>query len=154
MGASCVAKRVLRIKKRRRRRTSQKNEYIVVNLERRGPIQAEAATVLHRSAGGHERIREENHMVVVIYGGDLVRARVCGQHELLVDASDVALELRVSTARSRSEREFYWDAPTQVSARSTLGTLREIKTRNHQKNCADGQISIHFLDRLVEQEEN
>lgn len=49
-----------------------------MDLERRRPIQPEAATVLHISAGGHERIGEENDMVVIIYVSDLVRARVCG----------------------------------------------------------------------------
>lgn len=124
-----------------------------MDLERRRPIQPKAATVLHISAGGHERIGDENDMVVVIDGGDLVRARVCGQCELLVHASDVGLEPRVSTARPCSERVFYWDAPTQVSARSTRSPLKEIKARNHNQNCRDGHLSIHFLDRLVEQED-
>ena len=78
MRASCIAKGVFGIEERRGRRASKKNEYIVVDLERRRPIQPEAATVLHISAGGHERIGEENDIVVIIYVSDLVRARVCG----------------------------------------------------------------------------
>lgn len=91
-------------------------------------------------------------MVVVIYGGYLVSARVCGQHELLVHAADVALEPGVSAARPCSEGEFDRDVPAQVSARSTVASLGETKARNHKKNCRDGQMSIHFLDRLSEQE--
>lgn len=31
--------------------------------------------------------------------------------------------------------------------------MSEIKTRNHNQNCIDEDLSIHFLDRLVEQED-
>ena len=31
--------------------------------------------------------------------------------------------------------------------------MSEIKTRNHNQNCIDEDLSIHFLDRLVQQED-